>query len=245
MNRNTPINPDPLQPVLDYHQATKHRFEAYATWPGFLDWETQPNPFRRYTGARLIPLDIIPPTEEPRNDAIITPGQTPSCAPLTAQSIAQLFYDNLALSAWKNTGESRWALRVNASSGNLHPSEGYLICGPVEGLSERPMVCHYTPEVHALEVMAEFTAPLKRYGPWCYPRLYWEAGLIGQLLYLEAEAAGLRATGIGCYFDDPMHEVLGLADSTFQDLYHFTVGGAVDDERLTTLPAYADRQAGR
>ena len=38
-----------------------------------------------------------------------------------------------------------------------------------------------------------------------------------------------------------MHEVLGLADNTFQDLYHFTVGGAVDDERLTTLPAYADR----
>jgi hypothetical protein len=90
-------------------------------------------------------------------------------------------------------------------------------------------------------MLAEFTAPLEHYGPWFYPRLYWEAGVIGQLLYLEAEAAGLRATGIGCYFDDPMHEVLGLAGSAFQDLYHFTVGGPIDDERLTTLPAYAGR----
>ncbi|WP_412178702.1 hypothetical protein, partial [Pseudomonas aeruginosa] len=36
-------------------------------------------------------------------------------------------------------------------------------------------------------------------GPWCYPRLYWECGQVGQLLYLEAEAAGLSGTGIGCY----------------------------------------------
>ena len=543
------VNPDQLQPVLDYHQATKHRFEAYAPGPGFLDWDTQPNPFRRYAGAPLIPLDIVPPTDEPRYDAIFTSGHSPPCMTLTGRSIAQLFYDSLALSAWKSTGDTRWALRVNASSGNLHPTEGYLISGPVEGLCERPMICHYAPEAHALEVLAEFdqamwdalrgdfprdtvflglssihwreawkygkrayrycmhdaghaigalslaaaglgwqthlldalgaddlallmgtfraheaereeadvllacvpmqemlpadglpaaavatfaalawqgspnrlspshldwgieelaecvrkphatvqyeplqpppaawphepravslrrvirqrrsavamdgqthlarktfyrmlhrtlavpgaapfstlpwksrihlaifvhrvdglprglyllvrdpaqtsalqaaltqadpwkrprgcppqlplyclieadareaarqischqaiasdgcfslamlaefTTTLEHYGPWCYPRLYWETGLIGQLLYLEAEAAGLRATGIGCYFDDPMHAVLGLADTAFQDLYHFTVGGPIDDERLTTLPAYADRR---
>jgi len=27
-----------------------------------------------------------------------------------------------------------------------------------------------------------------------------EAGLVGQVLYLEAEAASIRSTGIGCYF---------------------------------------------
>jgi hypothetical protein len=90
----------------------------------------------------------------------------------------------------------------------------------------------------SLAMLAEFSGPLERYGPWFYPRLYWEAGMIGQLLYLEAEAAGIRSTGIGCFFDDPMHDVLGLADWSFQDIYHFTVGGAVEDTRLTTLPAY-------
>lgn len=59
------------------------------------------------------------------------------------------------------------------------------------------------------------------------------------MLYLEAEAAGVRGTGIGCYFDDAVHELLGLAGDRFQDLYHFTVGGPVDDPRLTTLAPYA------
>ena len=70
------------------------------------------------------------------------------------------------------------------------------------------------------------------------PRLYWECGLIGQMLYLEAEALGLRGTGIGCFFDDAVHQLVGQQGPALADLYHFTVGGAVEDPRLTTLPAY-------
>lgn len=62
---------------------------------------------------------------------------------------------------------------------------------------------------------------------------------IGQILYLEAEAAGVRGTGIGCFFDDAVHGVLGLQDQTWQSLYHFTVGEPLEDNRLQTLPAYA------
>lgn len=74
--------------------------------------------------------------------------------------------------------------------------------------------------------------------PWLYRRLFWECGLIGQILYLEAEAAGVRGTGIGCFFDDAVHGVLGLKDNTWQSLYHFTVGQPLDDGRLQSLPAY-------
>jgi hypothetical protein len=68
--------------------------------------------------------------------------------------------------------------------------------------------------------------------------------MVGQVLYLEAEAAGIRATGIGCFFDDPMHRLLGLPPGgggprPWQSLYHFTAGGAVDDLRLATLPPYS------
>jgi len=540
MKQDNPTQSDRLQPVFDYHQATKHRFEAFASGPGMLDWATQPDPFRRYAGARLISLETVAPTDEPRFDEIFTPGRMPAASPVNRHTISQLFYDSLALSAWKSTGAVRWALRVNASSGNLHPTEGYLVCGPIEGLCAQPMVCHYAAQEHGLEVraefdsalwdtlssgfpahtffigltsihwreawkygqrayrycmhdaghalgalsiaaaglgwqtrllddigtdelarllgtmqphtsepeeadmliaclpgqpagtlpappavvvqsfgslawqgrpnqlspshiawgieafaarvrkpcgscayvpfadppqswsppprpvalrrmirqrrsavamdgetrlsradfyrmldrtlavpgavpfntlpwtsklhlalmvhrvddltpglyllvrdpaqtavleqaltqadpwykppgcpeqlplyclmerdtraaartiscqqdiasdgcfslamLAEFSGPLERYGPWFYPRLYWEAGMIGQLLYLEAEAAGIRSTGIGCFFDDPMHEVLGLTDRSFQDIYHFTVGGAVEDVRLS------------
>ena len=95
----------------------------------------------------------------------------------------------------------------------------------------------------ALGMIAEFDGPLAEYGPWFYRHLHWEAGALGQVLYLEAEAAGIRSTGIGCFFDDLMHEVLGLKDRRYQTIYHFTVGGAVDDSRLQTEPPYAHRSS--
>jgi len=55
---------------------------------------------------------------------------------------------------------------------------------------------------------------------------------------LEAEETNIRSTGIGCYFDDPVHDVFGISSRDWQSFYHFTVGGPVEDSRLTTLPAY-------
>ena len=91
----------------------------------------------------------------------------------------------------------------------------------------------------SLGMIAEFGAPIRERGAWWYRHLHWEAGILGQALYLEAEAAGVRGTGIGCFFDDVFHDLLGLVGDRFQDLYHFTIGGPVDDPRLTTLPPYA------
>ena len=86
-------------------------------------------------------------------------------------------------------------------------------------------------------MLAEFEEPLSN-APWRYRQLFWEAGMIGQVLYLEAEAAGIRGTGIGCYFDDVCHELLGLEGNTFQSLYHFTVGTPLVDERIASYPPY-------
>ncbi|MEO5954366.1 MAG: SagB/ThcOx family dehydrogenase [Nitrospiraceae bacterium] len=90
----------------------------------------------------------------------------------------------------------------------------------------------------SLGMIAEFEGRLREGGAWWYPRLFWEAGLLGQVLYLEAEAAGVRGTGIGCFFDDPVHEIVGIKGRSFQSLYHFTVGGPIEDGRLMTLPPY-------
>jgi SagB-type dehydrogenase family enzyme len=79
---------------------------------------------------------------------------------------------------------------------------------------------------------------LLRQGPHNYRRLFWECGMIGQVLYLAAEAHGLRGTGIGCFFDDEVHRLLGIRDKSYQVLYHFTVGHPIEDDRLITLPAY-------
>ena len=90
----------------------------------------------------------------------------------------------------------------------------------------------------SLGMLARFETPLEEFGSGFYPRLYWETGMIGQILYLEAEAANLQGTGIGCFFDDEVHRLLGLEGHSWQSLYHFTVGKAVTDARLQTAPAY-------
>ncbi len=89
----------------------------------------------------------------------------------------------------------------------------------------------------SLGMVAEFSETMAE-AAWLYRRLFWETGLIGQVLYLEAEAAGYRGTGIGCYFDDSVHELLGFKDEQFQSLYHFTIGKPLEDKRIETLPAY-------
>lgn len=418
--------------VLSYHRLSMHRPERYAPGPGGLDWATQPAPFRQYRGCRQIELLHRPLEESPPYDGVFSgPAAAPSR--LDRRSLSQMLYDGLALSAWKEAGGTRWALRVNPSSGNLHPTEAYLLL-PGGTLEPAPLLAHYRPDKHALEVRGELPATLAsllddclppggcllaltsvpwreawkygerayRYcqhdlghalaclsiaaaiqgwemrllrgvaesaldglfgldrdgfaecesvdalfwigpaltqepslsprlceglaalplagapnrlsreyrdwpelqrihglcrppmredflwqhvdpelplyllqegdaralsaylscqqdiagdgcvalamlahlgaaleeGPWCYPRLYWECGQLGQLLYLEAEAAGLSGTGIGCYYDPLVHELLGLTDESMASLYHFTLGRAVWDTRLCNMPAY-------
>ncbi|MEI7996738.1 MAG: SagB/ThcOx family dehydrogenase [Methylococcaceae bacterium] len=104
----------------------------------------------------------------------------------------------------------------------------------------KTLSCHQpiaSDSAFSLGMVAEFSETIET-TPWLYRRLFWECGLIGQVLYLEAEAAGIRGTGIGCYFDDRVHELLGFKDEQFQSLYHFTVGKPLEDKRLETLPAY-------
>ena len=79
---------------------------------------------------------------------------------------------------------------------------------------------------------------LATYGASFYRDLFREpgmVGMVGQLLCLEAEEAGTRATGIGCYFDDLVHAALGIASREWQSFYHFTVGGPVEDRRLNAF----------
>ena len=395
---------DRVEAVLRYHERSKHQFHRYARSTGSLDWVNQPDPFRRYEGAPLIQLPILDADEEPlspRYDDLYRRGSVPS-APLSLRSLSRLFEYALALSAWKQAGGTRWALRSNPSSGNLHPTEGYLLIGALAGLADAPGLYHYALREHGLErrasgsaewfaqllrefppqaflvglssrddpvawtvidevalasrkpiseryVLELFDAPappretnalpdgspagqiirqrrsllacdgrtsitaerfcgmlarvMPRVGlaanrrPMPWDAIAWEPrihlalfvhrvdGLDSGLYMLvrdpakldklkramhqrfdwstppgcpadtplrllevgdarrlvEAEAAGVAATGIGCFFDDPVHQVFGFSDLEFQSLYHFTIGGPVHDSRLTTLAPYAKR----
>jgi SagB-type dehydrogenase family enzyme len=90
----------------------------------------------------------------------------------------------------------------------------------------------------SLGMIGRLEPSLRERGDWFYRRLFWESGMIGQVLYLEAEAAGARSTGIGCFYDDAVHDLAGLSGNTWQSLYHFSMGMPVEDTRLTTEPGY-------
>lgn len=148
-----------LRVVRAYHEQTKHNFQRYAAGPMDLDWATQPDPFRRFAGAPELPLVLPDSDAGPDYGEALVEGRVPA-AELDATSISRLLFDSLAISAWKQAAELRWALRVNPSSGNLHPTEGYLLLPPLEGLATEPGVYHYAPREHLLERRAVLPAEL-------------------------------------------------------------------------------------
>ncbi|KAL5796375.1 hypothetical protein ACOSQ2_001195 [Xanthoceras sorbifolium] len=165
-------DPHKLSQVLKYHNQTKHSFTNYARGPRGLDWANQPNPFRRYVASPLLPLVHLPTDNQNQNPSSSSSFSSssdsnevplysslfqalPPPAPITISSISQLFYDSLALSAWKSTGFSTWSLRVNPSSGNLHPTESYVIAPAIDSVCDSPFVAHYAPKEHALELRAK------------------------------------------------------------------------------------------
>lgn len=147
---------EPWESASHYHQETKHHFKRYARSSGYLDWDTQPDPFHRFESAPSVQLALMLGDAPLSYDDLYTPGVMAG-RPVCLESISMFFELSLAISAWKELSGSRWALRVNPSSGNLHPTEGYLIVGPVEGVHNRPGVYHYATKEHALERRAEFS----------------------------------------------------------------------------------------
>ncbi|MEP6957339.1 MAG: SagB/ThcOx family dehydrogenase [Nitrospirota bacterium] len=151
---------DPIDRVIRYHVQTKHHFNRYARSLGHLDWANQPDPFRRYEGAPLIPLPLLRPDDEPISppyDAIYNRGVVPP-NPVTVATLSRFFEFALGLSAWKKAGDMQWALRSNPSSGNLHPTEGYLVSPQMRGLDLKGGLYHYASKEHGLELRAEFPA---------------------------------------------------------------------------------------
>lgn len=200
-----------LSTVLDYHNRTKHHSHRYAASLGYLDWQTQPNPFRTYRDAQTIPLlfsHIDPPYH-----LLFEPNALPQ-APTCLESLSHLLRYSLGLAAWKQQGDASWALRCNASSGNLHPTECYVIAPPTPGLSDGFTLSHYAPKTHALEVLHTFDTPVDgmgengylvilssviwreawKYGERCWRYCQLDAGHAQEALRLSAKSLGWNST---------------------------------------------------
>jgi SagB-type dehydrogenase family enzyme len=149
--------------LFAYHQATKHTYYSVRNNSRYLDWHNQPNPFRAYNGAPTIPL--------PPESGFLDTGTFAAMAALAEKTISpvgdakescetqlnltwlsRFLWHSMAVSAWKKvpgTG-ARYSLRVNPSSGNLHPTETYLALRAFAGVDDG--LYHYRADLHALEL---------------------------------------------------------------------------------------------
>ena len=140
--------------VVDYHERTKHHPHRFARSAGYMDWDNQPTPFRTYAGTPSIPLPLAA-TDPPLDYATLFQPAAGAPAPFDMAAIGLLLELSMGLSAWKAVPGQRWALRMNPSSGNLHPTEVHLIAAGLRDLPDG--LYHYHPLGHALEERARIT----------------------------------------------------------------------------------------
>ena len=139
---------DPRDAVHLYHERSTHRPDRFAPGPGRLDWATQPDPFRTYAGAPILELPLAGDDLSASWEQLHRPGAV-APRPLDRPALGAFLELALGLTAWKEFGTSRWALRANPSSGNLHPTEGYVLAPDTPGVGAG--LYHYRSREHVLE----------------------------------------------------------------------------------------------
>ena len=239
--------------LFAYHHVTKHSYHSVRTHAHFLDWHNQPDPFRTYEGAPLITLPAEPGF--PQADTFATMATLAEGArtvkgskseyheevQLDVSWLSQLLWHSMAISAWKKVPrtDDRYSLRVNPSSGNLHPTETYLALLGFTGVEDG--LYHYRADRHALELRSrgDWTEKIARalVLPWAaesplivgLTSIFWreawkyrdrayrycchDLGHAMMSLLLAAHTLGLPGGVVAHFSDLRLTHVLGLAES--------------------------------
>jgi len=138
----------------EYHQATKHSTQSLRRTQHVLDWANMPDPFRHYEGVPILDLPADPPGPQVSMLELLQGAVGNTAATDGPTFLSQLLFYSAAISASKrvpSTGD-KYALRVNPSSGNLHPTEFHFF---TRGLKQWPDgLYHYRPSSHMAEQRA-------------------------------------------------------------------------------------------
>jgi len=81
-----------------------------------------------------------------------------------------------------------------------------------------------------VSMVADLVEAARVFGNRAYRYVHFEAGAIGQRLYVGAEALGWNATGIGAFYDDDVHRYLGFLEEGPE-----SVGASVREAEKTAL----------
>jgi SagB-type dehydrogenase family enzyme len=211
----------------EYHEFTKHTVEKLRGSRHYLDWANMPNPYRHYEGTPLLDLPADPPPPEIPALEVLERKTGNLLAKDGAAFLSQLLFYSASISATKRvpTTGGTYALRVNPSSGNLHPTE-FHFC--TRGLLDWPDgLYHYRPSSHMAEqrAMGDFvpkltdnTAPIIfvltsipwreawKYQDRAYRYCLHDMGHAWQALALAARSMGCESFAIGNFDDDKVSE---------------------------------------
>ena len=205
----------------EYHEATKHTAESLRRSQHFLEWANMPHPFRHYESAPLIDLPADPPAPE-------------SAEPVAdgAEFLSRLLFYSAAISATKEVPSTgyRYALRVNPSSGNLHPTEFHFVTRGLKGWTDG--LYHYRPSSHMVEQRArgDFRLPVGD-APLTF--------VLTSIAWREAWKYRDRAYRYCCHDIGHAWQSLELA-ARAMDCEVFARGGFADDELALALRLNAD-----
>jgi SagB-type dehydrogenase family enzyme len=239
----------------EYHESTKHSPESLRRTLHVLDWDHMPDPFRHYEG---IPLLDLPADPEPSRIPALSvlrgeQGQTP--ARDGAAFLSELLFFSAAISASKcvpATG-GRYALRVNPSSGNLHPTEFHFITRGLDGWPDGAY--HYRPSSHVAEqralgsILPSGVAPLAvlltsiawreawKYRSRAYRYCLHDIGHAWQAVVLAARAMGCDVKAEGHFADDHLSAAFHLAEDEWPMLLIEIDGPAVPRCEPDSSPA--------
>jgi SagB-type dehydrogenase family enzyme len=252
-----------VPPFRHYHESTKHTPERLRSRRHTLDWTNAPDPFRRYEGVPVFPLPASPPSLEAPAFDILRGCRGRVANTDGATLISQILRHSAAISAARRAGRTgeRYFLRVNPSSGNLHPTEFHFATRGLAGWGDG--LYHYRVLTHEAEQRAtgDYVEALTQqtgahvFGPvpavfvlttivwreaWKYrERAYryclLDMGHAWQALALAARAAGLEAKTFGHFPDDAVAELLGLEDE-WPLLVVCLCGSAIPTERKAPTP---------
>ena len=232
----------------EYHESTKHSVESLRRTRQVLDWANMPDPFRHYEGVPVLDLPADPPIPEaPAFDVLHGLAGTTSAGD-GPTFLSQLLFYSAAISASKRVPSTgyRYALRVNPSSGNLHPTEFHFL---TNGLKDWPDgLYHYRPSIHMAEQralgglqlkLAGSSAPIVfvltsiawreawKYRDRAYRYCLLDIGHAWQALALSARAIGCDSFAVGHFVDDEIVQFCRLHEDEWPMLVIGIRGGTI------------------
>jgi SagB-type dehydrogenase family enzyme len=211
----------------EYHELTKHSVASLQRTRHYLDWANMPNPFRHYEGVPVLDLPADPPAPKISTLEVLDGKTGNTRARDGAEFLSQLMFYSASISATKrvpSTGDA-YALRVNPSSGNLHPTEFHFCARGLAGWPDG--LYHYRPSSHAVEQRAtgdfgekllKTSVPLSfvltsivwreawKYRDRAYRYCLHDIGHAWQALALSARSIGCKSFALGYFSDDRMAE---------------------------------------